>query len=229
MVSKNKIIQLPEKVMNVKEAVYTTLREAIITSNIEPGTALSEKELSLMLKVSRTPVREALSQLVKDGLVEIYPQRGTYVTYINREEVIQSQFIRESLEVAVITLLTEKITEEQINILQGIINEQMVSNQKEDYNLFYQLDEKFHQTMVVLSGYYKVWDVVKAMKIQMDRIRHLSLPMPSQIEQLINQHQGILDAIKKRDGEQVEKMVRVHLKEVFNTSKIIEKHGDYFR
>lgn len=218
-----------DKTMNLKDYVYHTIRDAIMKADYPPGKMLSEQELSTVLGASRTPVREAFIQLSKEGLVRIYPQRGTVVTHIDREEVKQSQFIRESLEVAVLRKLTSIVTSKEIQKLQAIIDEQRIVCEKEDYIKFYELDELFHQTMADMSGHSKVWEVIKDIKIQMDRVRMLSLPKHSHLIQLINQHQGIIDAMGEKDMVRVEEIIRKHLNEVFDTQRSASEYGDFFK
>src|SRR5690554_2335750 len=114
-------------------------------ARLEPGIRLSEQEISLKLGVSRTPVREAFINLASEGLVEILPQRGTFVTRIDLEDVRQTTFIRESLETSVLLDLCGKVIPEQIGRLRANLQEQ-----KENSSVplqFYELDDEFHRMM----------------------------------------------------------------------------------
>src|SRR4051794_27041342 len=83
---------------STRSQVYTIIREAIVSLRLLPGQALSENELATQYGVSRTPVREALIRLAGDGLVEVVPQLGTFVSRISELDVREAQFIREVLE-----------------------------------------------------------------------------------------------------------------------------------
>ena len=83
----------------IRSQVYNILKENIISAGLEPGSQVSEQELGDELKVSRTPVREALIHLAQEELVEIIPQKGTYISKINIEAVEESRYMRQILEV----------------------------------------------------------------------------------------------------------------------------------
>lgn len=84
--------------LSARDRTLDTIRRAIITLELKPGTPLSENELATELAVSRTPVRESLILLREEGLVEVYPQVGTFVSLVDPERVRQAQFIREAVE-----------------------------------------------------------------------------------------------------------------------------------
>src|SRR3954468_21043604 len=100
---------------------YAALREAIVAMELPPGARLSENELAARLGVSRTPVREALIRLRDEQLVEIAPQRGTFVTPISVRGVLDAQFVREALECAAVRLAAEHATDDDVTQLWGVI------------------------------------------------------------------------------------------------------------
>jgi GntR family transcriptional regulator, rspAB operon transcriptional repressor len=90
------------------ETIYQTIRTEIIRMRLRPGERLSEKELGLRFGTSRTPVREAIVSLVEDGLIEVRPQRGTYVARISLQSVRRARFVRSALELAIIREAAER-------------------------------------------------------------------------------------------------------------------------
>jgi len=206
---------------NVKQFVYNSLWDDIMQAKLPPGKRLSEQEIALKLNVSRTPVREAFINLAKEGLVEI-------VTKIDLKEVRQAVFIRESLEVSVLTELIGKVTDEQISQLKRMIAEQETERQRADFLRFYELDEEFHRTLAVMSGYPRAWEVIKASKVQMDRVRWLSLPLASRIAKLIEQHAAIVQALEEGRAEKAKQALSEHLTYAAQPVEIQEKFQDYF-
>src|SRR5690606_9977779 len=87
--------------------VYEIIKKNIINLNMPPGTRVSEKEISDLLNVSRTPVREAFIKLSKEGLIYVVPQKGSYISHIDLDAVEDARFIRECLEKAVMEIATE--------------------------------------------------------------------------------------------------------------------------
>jgi Transcriptional regulators len=213
----------------VNANVYNIIRKSIMTLELVPGQMLSEKELAVKLGVSKTPVREALIKLSREGLVNIYPQRGTAVSYIKLEDVFQAQFIRETLEVAVIRKLAGMIGDNHVRQLEENIESQKRALEKENFYEFYDYDELFHESFSSMSGFPRVWDVIKNIKVQMDRVRMFSLPDPSWIRVLINQHEAILGALSKRDADSAEKLMREHVQLVLSHIEgLSKKFPDYF-
>lgn len=195
----------------VRPQVYTVLRDAILTSELEPGAALSESDLGARLGVSRTPVREALISLTGEGLIEIYPQLGTFVSKIRGSEVSQLQFIRQTLECASIQLTAERISDELVSELQQVLEEQRRFAERSDYPAFHSVDDVLHRRMAEIAGLPKIWEVVQAAKMHLDRLRRLSLPVPSQMSRLIDEHQAIVDALAARNANAAEQALRLHL------------------
>ena len=99
-----------------REYVLRILKENIVMLELEPGSRISENELAAEIGVSRTPVREALIELSKSKIVEIYPQRGSYVSRIDWGLVEEAQFMRVTLEKAVIRLACQGLSEEKLEV-----------------------------------------------------------------------------------------------------------------
>ncbi|MCL6639666.1 MAG: GntR family transcriptional regulator, partial [Firmicutes bacterium] len=120
--------------------VYAKLREQILNLELPPGTALSEQESALAFKVSRTPVRESFMRLAQEGLVEVLPQRGTFVSLIDTELVEEARFMREQLEAAVVRLACERFPKEALDALDANVREQRESMAQRDDRKLFELD-----------------------------------------------------------------------------------------
>lgn len=199
--------------------VYERVRRAIITLAMLPSEALSEKELSLQLGVSRTPVREALIRLADEGLIDILPQRGSFVAPIRIKDVEEAQFIRESLEVAVVKRLANKCSPSFLADIKANLSQQDVAVANEDGDLFLELDEVFHRSFCEAAGLSKSWRLIQAVKLQMDRVRYLSLPDAAHLKTLLMQHWEIVHAIEQKEPEHASSAMVVHLQEVLRTAQ----------
>lgn len=204
--------------MPIAPQVYERIRRAIITLAILPSEALSEKELSLQLGVSRTPVREALIRLADEGLIDILPQRGSFVAPIRIRDVEEAQFIRESLEVAVVGRLAGQCSPQFLIDIKANLARQELAVAQEDGDLFLELDEAFHRSFCEEAGLSKSWRVIQTVKLQMDRVRYLSLPDSSHLRTLLAQHCQIVRAIEQKEPEAARKEMAAHLKEVLATA-----------
>lgn len=199
--------------------VYERLRRAITSLAMLPSEALSEKDLSLQLGISRTPVREALIRLADEGLIDILPQRGSFVAPIRLRDVEEAQFIRESLEVAVVRRLAQSCAPRAMAELKGNLVEQAAAVAVDDRGRFLDLDEAFHRGLCEAAGLLKSWRVIQSVKLQMDRVRYLSLPEPGHLQMLLAQHRHILNAVEAGDVEAAGESMTAHLQEVLRTAQ----------
>lgn len=199
--------------------VYERLRRAITTLAMLPSEALSEKDLSLQLGVSRTPVREALIRLADEGLIDILPQRGSFVAPIRISDVEEAQFIRESLEVAVVKRLAKQRSSEFLLEIKANLARQESAVADRNGDLFLELDEAFHRSFCEGAGLSKSWRVIQTVKLQMDRVRYLSLPDPVHLETLLEQHWEIVRAIEQGEPARASSAMAAHLQEVLRTAQ----------
>lgn len=205
----------------VNQQIYWVLRKAIITCQISPGSSLSEKEISSQFNVSRQPVREAFIKLAEAGLVQILPQRGTFVTKISIKKVIDGQFIREAVECAIIRRATQEVKESDIILLSVNLMEQKKAVDNNDANLFLQKDDEFHQIIMKIVDCPIAWETVENIKAMMDRVRFLSLDSVSPLAILMEQHKDIFDSIVQQDSDSASVAQSNHLKAILNSITII--------
>ena len=204
-------------------------QEAIVALEFKPGQPLSEKELSIVYGVSRTPVREALIQLADDGLVDIYPQAGTRVSRISVHGVMEAQFIREALECAALRRAMEHVTDADVRRLHENVEQQRAAYAAKDVDTFYILDEALHQALVERSGFPGVWRVAQRAKVHLNRARRLSLPTVSTVGELIEQHAGLVAAVEARDVAAAESALAEHLRMVLADLPALQReYPDYF-
>lgn len=215
---------------HVRVRLYDTLRQAIIRLVLAPGQALSEKEIADTFEVSRQPVREAFIRLSEAGLVEVRPQRGTYVVKISPQAVYSARFVREAIEVAVAKSAAEEgLSERGLDELLELVERQRRTIAGTDYDRFYGLDEAFHQTLSREAGHESAWRFTEAVKAHFDRVRYISVPDGTPLETLVDQHAEIVNAIAERDPARAEQAVRAHLRELLvSLPRLIERHPDLF-
>ncbi|CAL8481365.1 GntR family transcriptional regulator, rspAB operon transcriptional repressor (plasmid) [Caballeronia sp. S22] len=201
----------------ITRQIYRALRQAIFAGEMVPGTPLSEKEVSDMFHVSRQPVREAFIKLVEVGVLQVLPQRGTFVKRISPRRVREGRFIREAIETAVARKAAEHITDAQLKLLTDNIRDQRVAAKANDTAAFLALDEAFHFTIAQTIDCGAAWEAIQDIKAQMDRVRYLSLPDDSPLDHLIKQHAKILAALRAHDPVAAEDAMRAHLREILVT------------
>ena len=203
--------------------------EAIFTGALVPGTPLSEKEVSEMFQVSRQPVREAFIKLVEVGVLQVLPQRGTFVKRISPRRVREGRFIREAIEAAVARKAAVTITDAQLADLAANLREQKVASKANDTAAFLSFDEQFHFLIAQSIDCVAAWDTIQDIKAQMDRVRYLSLHEVSPLDLLIKQHARIVSALKSHDPDAAEEAMRDHLREILvSLGPVAERNPDWF-
>lgn len=191
--------------------VQDDLRRAILAMEIRPGAPLAEKELTARYGVSRTPVREALIRLKEEGLVEIFPQAGTFVARIPTGAIPEAVFIRQALECATVELLAKIATPETIARFEAIIARQQEAFDGGEQETFHLADEAFHEALADAAGYPGIWKIAQAAKSQIDRCRRMTLPVPGRMAMVIREHRSILDAVREGRSSEAAAAMRTHL------------------
>lgn len=208
---------------------FATLRHAIVTLKLRPGQSFSEQEVAQQLGISRTPVREALVKLAEAGLVEVRPQRRTFVRKISVKAVTDARFVREALELAVLRQAVGRLDPGFFVAARELIAAQRAAAASQDVERFLVLDDAFHRSFADEVDLLHAWAVIEAEKAQMDRVRFLSLPEASPVGRLIDQHEAILKAVECADIAAGEAAMRIHLSEVLAALEPLrQRHPDLF-
>ncbi len=208
--------------------VYTSLREEITTLSLLPGAALSIEELCSKYGVSRSPVRDALLRLQRDKLVDIFPQKGTRVSFLDERTVEEERFMRKCIELGVVEKCMKKERSDKefsafVVKLESNLLSQEASLLEENYGDFYRADDELHHLFYSEVGLDNLWSIVDAHTGNDKRIRMLSYADASIIEGVKEQHRALVDAIKEKDPEKVLIVEKMHLEKVSREIKDFEE------
>ena len=224
-------MKLPEKhpLENARSYALRVLLDNIINLELAPGSAVSEKELSLQMNLSRTPVREALIELSKLKLVEILPQRGSYITKIDYNLIEETRFMRMVLENAVVELACSQGMEEQyLESMKENLVQQQVHLMSTDNALLLKLDNDFHRIIFQSVNKMGIYEVIRQQMVHADRLRSLTIKL-IQNEIVTNDHENIFYALKRRDGELAKMIMTRHLtRSEDEKSEVYRNYPDYF-
>ena len=200
---------MPEKPPAKSDQIYEFLRRAIVRLDMEPGSAILEKDIGERFDVSRTPVREALQRLAEEDLVNIYPHSGTFVSRISFKVAEEGFILRRALEIESVRKACERISEVEIIARMRVI---LKEDRLEDY---LEVDDAFHAAIARISGYPRIWKFITLAKVHLDRMRQLSAPVPGHLAEVTEQHAAIAQALQRRNATQSELAMRVHLDSSF--------------
>lgn len=185
--------------------------------------------MSVRFDVSRQPVREAFIKLAENGLIQIRPQRGSYVNKISLSQVRNGCFVRQAIECAVARRAAAQITDSQCYQLEQNLNQQRIAIERKQLNDFFELDDNFHQKLATIADCQLAWDTIENIKATIDRVRYMSLDHVSPPEMLLRQHLDIFAALEKHDADAVEKAMTQHLQEIGESVLLIrQENSDWF-
>src|SRR5450432_3969639 len=196
--------------------IYSDLRAELVSMQRRPGEAISEAEIALSYGVSRTPVREAILKLSDEGLLEIFPQSGIFVSRIPIAALPEAIIVRKALEATTAQLAAERAPASQILVLHAILERQREANAAGDADAFHQADEAFHATIAEIAGHPGIWKLIQQVKVHVDRYRRLTLPQRGRIAQVIAEHEAVLTAIEAHDAGRAGSAMSRHLERLLD-------------
>ncbi len=211
----------------LRNVVFNTLRDAILRGELTPGERLMEIPLAQKLGVSRTPVREAISMLEREGLAVTYPRRGARVAKMSEKDLDDVLEIREVLDTLAVSLACDNMTDEDLDRLEQAVDSFEESTKSKDVRAIVKKDENFHNIIYECSNNPRLRMILTNLKEQMYRFRFEYVKDPSTYPTLITEHREILLGLRARDKEQLVKLTKTHLNNQMNrVREIIKTQND---
>ena len=223
MTLKLKIRTLDNFQGSLTDRTFLAIREAIMELNFLPGEIIRKHDICNALGVSRSPVSEALAKLRNEGLVEVVPQSGTFVSRFSLQDIKEGAFLREAIELACIEILASNISEQQLIDLNRNLKLQKVLAETDDYQGFYQLDAEMHGMIMDFTGYKNLAKVTKTGWVQVDRARQLLLPVDGRLKKAFQEHRAVIKALEKNDVALAREQMRTHLNQLILLLTPLEK------
>jgi DNA-binding GntR family transcriptional regulator len=198
--------------------VYNKLKNSIIFGELSPGEKLSESDLSKKLKSSRTPIREAFRQLQMEGYINVVPNKGACVAKLPTEQVEEIYNVIALLEGYAGELATARISNIDIKELQRLHKKMDTYASQKKYQDYTNANTEFHNLIIRLSGNSTLIKINAELRMQVYRYRMISITIPGYLETYIQDHEKIIDAIRKKDAAGARNLIREH---VDNVTKIL--------
>jgi DNA-binding GntR family transcriptional regulator len=192
--------------------VTESLREAILKGYFEPGEKLDQDQIAAELKVSRTPVREALKVLESEGFIELRPHRGAFITFITRQDIHDVYEIRSLLEAEAVRQVTSIISDTVLDDLERSLEEEEAQLKSQDHSQHFVNDTYFHATILDLVENELLKDVLSSLGNRIIRVRRFALLQPgSHLTESLQEHHAILRAMRQRDAKEASRAMKEHL------------------
>jgi len=209
----------------LRETVCEALREAIRRGVLEPGERLMEVQLAEELGISRTPVREAIRKLEQEGYVIMIPRRGTYVSNVSERDVKEIFEIRSALESLSTGLAAMRIESEELDRLRALLTEIEGHIQRHDIDKIVATDIEFHGLLYQVSRNERLVGIISNLKEQLARFRTLSMSYPGRLQETLEEHRAMVEAIADGDVEAARDAAERHMEQAEETLlKAMRKH-----
>lgn len=209
--------------------IYRILKENILNLKLKPGENISEVKIKNLFNISRSPIREAIVRLVDESLIDVLPQRGTYVSLLDHNFIEESLFMRAAVDKEIMRIVCSKDcdTDELLNILDIIFKKQKsiaTSSMDEDSIMkFLELNEEFHKAIYEYLDKVRIWNNIRVFATHYVRFHILESIAKTNVDFAIEQHTNTIKAIKNKDyniakktEENILSNYKVKLKTVYN-------------
>lgn len=201
----------------LREVVYETLREAIRNGALAPGERLMEIQLAEELGVSRTPVREAIRKLELESFVVMLPRRGTYVANLSLKDINEVFEIRAALDGLAAGLAAERITEEELEQMERLMVEIADHIEQHNNQKIVEVDEAFHDILYRASRNERLVGIIYNLREQFTRFRSVSINYPGRLQNTLEEHRQLVEAIAQRNAETAQQKAREHIENAEQT------------
>lgn len=199
---------------SLKERAYNVIKGAILSLELQPREFISIGNLASQLAVSRTPVREALLLLEREGLVSLVPHKGAYISEINPRDVQESFEIRIVLERYAAKIATPRLSDSDLEALERILEESECAINREQYMEASKIGRQLHDILVEKVNNNQLIKYLSELDTHYTRFRHFSALVPGRLQKSHQQHLNILAALKDKDADRAEQMIANHITSV---------------
>jgi DNA-binding GntR family transcriptional regulator len=213
----------------LREHVYAGVKNAIIGGDFQPGKRLIEEKLAADMTTSRTPVREAIQKLEKEGLIFRLPRGGFAVKPVTEEEVEEILGLRSVLEGYSAFLAASRITDSELKQLDYIITKEDECLKNLDVDEFIKLDGEFHDVLYKAAKNARLYSLLNDLRDYMYRYRVIILHYQRKLHLAVQDHKEMLQSIKSKSPRQLEKLVRKHVSRGKDIIKKKIKQGEQAR
>lgn len=210
-----------------KDKAYAALRHVIVSSDIyrsRTDIRLDERQLAQDFGISRTPVREAMAQLEREGFVRSVPRRGIYVVRKTKREVIELIQAWAALESMAARLITETASDDDIAGLRRMFATFEGDKLHAKLDEYSEVNIRFHQSLIELSGNKALIQLAENLFTHMRMIRGATIGEDDRVDRSIRDHMNIIRALEARDTERAEDLVREH---ALGLANHVARHADY--
>jgi DNA-binding GntR family transcriptional regulator len=213
--------------LSLRDRAYAALKQAIVEADIYSHSGevrLDERQLSLQLGVSRTPIREAMTLLEQEGLLRTVPRRGIFIVRKTKRQIVEMIEMWAAIESMAARLATLNASDEEIAGLRKMFDEFRNATPADHIDEYSDANIAFHQAIIRLSGSHLMGQTIENLFIHVRAIRRMTISQADRAARSIVDHMRIIEALEKRDTELAERLVRQHS---LDLAAHVEKYCDF--
>lgn len=201
-----------DKPVGLTDWAYEQIKEAILRIQFAPGTQLQIESLVTELGISRTPIREALLRLEKDGLVRVAPRVGFFVKEFTHHDLEELYEVRELLESRAVKNATNNLSDQDLDLIDHLLDLSVIAVQAKDVEKFLEVEIKFHNFLTEHSQNSYLISVLESLRDLSYRWRMLSLRSPESLARSMEEHLNIARAVRDKDAELASQLMAEHIR-----------------
>jgi DNA-binding GntR family transcriptional regulator len=200
--------------LTLRERIYEEIVRLIVAGDLPSGAPIDEKELTEKLQVSRTPFREAIGTLAKEGLIEIKPYRGFFVRSFTRKEIDDLYELRKTLECFAVELAVPRMSDRDIAGLEKVLDGAVEALRNRDMATYGIRDREFHETIAERSENAALIETLSRLALQIQICRTIANESQEFAERAAQERDDILKALRARDAAAASALMRAHISDV---------------
>jgi DNA-binding GntR family transcriptional regulator len=203
------IISIPRQVLHQEVAVR--LRQRIVEGHLAPGAKLNERELSESLKVSRTPLREAIKMLAAEGLVDLLPNRGAAVAQMSAQDVADTFEVIAGLEAQSGELAAQRITDAELDEIRALHYEMLAAHMRKDLSTYYRINAQIHTLINAAARNPVLTQTWRTVNARLQAMRFRSNFDAAKWKRAVKEHEKMIELLAARDGAGLRVLLTAHL------------------
>lgn len=200
--------------LTLRERIYEEIVRLIVSGELPSGGSIDEKALTEKLRVSRTPFREAIGTLAKEGLIEIKPYRGFFVRSFSRKEIQDLYELRKTLECFAVELAVPNLSDRDIERFEAILDDAVAALRSGDMDRYGARDREFHEMIAERSGNAALIETLARLALQIQVCRTIANESPEFAARAARERDDIVGAFRARDARRAAQLMRTHINDV---------------
>ncbi len=195
------------------------LRDLVVEGELAPGSRVPERALCASFGVSRTPLREALKVLASEGLLELLPNRGAQVARLTRADIDEMFPVMGALEALAGELACQRVSDEEIAEIRALHYQMVLHRTRRDRPEYFRLNQRIHARILEIAGNATLARLYAGLSGRVRRARYLANMSEARWAHAVEEHEAILDALARRDGPRLARILKQHLANKCETVK----------